>query len=439
MFKPIEEVRTVNAKRLTAPIEKVRELQEKLGYAAKASKKRRFHALYDKVYRWDVLQEAWKLVRAKKGAAGIDQQTLADIEKMGVSNFLRQCRLALMENNYRPQPVRRQYIPKKDGRLRPLGIPTVRDRVIQKAVKLVIEPIFEADFKACSFGFRPKMNAKQALERVRTACNQSGNWVCDVDIQAYFDNINQDKLMKLVELRISDRRILKLIRKWLQAGVMEEGKLKRADTGTPQGGVISPLLANIYLNILDRLWEKYGAQHGQLTRYADDFVIVCKTRNHAEKAMDLIGAVMRKLDLTIHPDKTKMVEFYGGKEGFDFLGMHHRKTKAETAKCKVYRTTQQWLTIKAEKHIREKVRDRLARPSARMESLQEHVNFLNPKIRGWRNYYRTPYSYRHMAKLDLYIRERFCQWFAKKTKRNFKSVWQRVSKMLEQQRLLKLA
>lgn len=429
----------MNAKRLITPTEKVRELQEKLGYAAKVSSKRRFHALYDKVYRRDVLEEAWRSVRAKKGAAGVDQQTLEDIEKIGVSNFLEQCRLALMGNSYRPQPVRRQYIPKKDGKKRPLGIPTVKDRVIQKAVKLVIEPIFEADFKTCSFGFRPKMNAKQALERVRTACNQSGNWVCDVDIQGYFDNINQDKLMKLVELRISDRRILKLIRKWLQAGVMEEGKLRRADMGTPQGGVISPLLANIYLNVLDRLWEKYGVQYGQLTRYADDFVVVCKTRKHAEKAMNLIEAIMRKLDLTIHPDKTKTIEFYSGKEGFDFLGMHHRKTKAETAKCKVYCTTQQWLTAKAERHIREEVRSRLAPPSARMHSVQEHIDFLNPKIRGWRNYYRTPFSYRQMAKLDLYILERFCRWFAKKTKKNFKSVWQRVCEMLEQQKLLKLA
>ena len=253
----------MNAKRLTTPKEKVQELQEKLGYAAKVSKKRRFHAVYDKVYRWDVLLEAWRRVKAKKGAGGIDHQTLADIEKAGVDTFLLACQRELSEGKYRPLPVRRQYIPKKDGKMRPLGIPTVRDRVIQMAVKLVIEPIFEADFKSCSFGFRPKRSAKDALERVRKACNRKGNWVCDVDIQGYFDSINQDKLMMLVEMRISDKRILKLIRKWLQAGVMENGHFAITNLGTPQGGVISPLLSNIYLNVLDFLWENNGTQYGE--------------------------------------------------------------------------------------------------------------------------------------------------------------------------------
>lgn len=217
-----KEGRAVNAGRLTTPKEKVRELQGKLGHASKANRKRRFHALYDKVYRMDVLLTARERVRANKGAAGIDKQTLADIEAMGVQEFLLSCQRDLKEGKYHPQPVRRKYIPKKDGKQRPLGIPTVRDRVIQMAVKLVIEPIFEADFKDCSYGFRPGRSAKQAPERVRKACNRKGNWVVDVDIQGYFDSINQEKLMKLVQMRISDRQILKLIRKWLQAGVMEE-------------------------------------------------------------------------------------------------------------------------------------------------------------------------------------------------------------------------
>lgn len=187
----------MNAKRLMTPQEKVRELQEKLGHAAKMSRRRRFHALYDKVYRLDVLQEAWRRIRSNKGAAGIDKQTLQDIEEMGVQEFLLACQKALREGSYRPHPVRREYIPKKDGRMRPLGIPTVRDRVIQMATKLVIEPIFEANFKECSFGFRPGRSAKQGLERVRKACNRKGNWVVDVDIQGYFDNINQEKLMYL--------------------------------------------------------------------------------------------------------------------------------------------------------------------------------------------------------------------------------------------------
>ncbi len=429
----------MNAERLITPKEKVRELQEKLGYAAKVSKKRRFHAVYDKVYRWDVLQESWRRVKANKGASGIDHQTLADIEKAGVDTFLLTCQQELSEGKYRPLPVRRQYIPKKDGKMRPLGIPTVRDRVIQMAVKLVIEPIFEAEFKSCSFGFRPKRSAKDALERVRKACNRKGNWVCDVDIQGYFDNINQDKLMMLVEMRISDKRILKLIRKCLQAGVMENGHLARTNLGTPQGGVISPLLSNIYLNVLDFLWENNGTQYGELTRYADDLVVVCKTKRDAEQAMMLINAIMKKLDLTLHPTKTKLVGMWTGEEGFDFLGMHHRKAKAETSQGRVYHTTQQWLTKKSEQHIRDEIKARLAPPWARMLSLKEHIDFLNPKVRGWKNYYATPYSQLKMAKLDWYIIQRFCRWYAKKTKRRHTSVWHQVNEMLKQQKLLKLA
>jgi len=430
----------VNAGRLTTPKEKVQELQEKLGHAAKINRKRRFHALYDKVYRMDVLQEAWRRVRSNQGAAGIDKQTLQDIDNMGAYGFLLSCQQSLKEGNYHPQPVRRKYIPKKDGKMRPLGIPTVRDRVIQMASKLVIEAIFEADFKECSYGFRPKKSAKQALERVRKACNRKGNWVVDVDIQGYFDNINQEKLLKLVEMRISDRRILKLIRHWLKAGVMDEGKIRHSELGIPQGGVISPLLANIYLNYFDKLWEKYGADIGELTRYADDLVIVCKTRKEAIRALGIIQAIMKRLELTMHPTKTRLVGLWTGKEGFDFLGMHHRKTKAETSKGKVYYTTQQWLTKKAEQHIRDVVKERLAPPSARVQSLESHIEYLNPKIRGWKNYYATPYSILKMAKLDWYILQRFARWYAKKTqRRRYASVFNQVVKMVNQGRLLKMA
>ncbi|WP_058300475.1 group II intron reverse transcriptase/maturase [Gorillibacterium timonense] len=408
----------MNAKRLTTPKENVQQLREKLGHAAKTSKSRRFHALYDKVSREDVLWEAWRCVRGNKGAAGVDGETLADIEKKGEALFIEECRERLIQKRYRPQPVRRHYIPKKDGRKRPLGIPTIQDRVVQMAVKLVIEPIYEADFQESSFGFRPKRSAKGALERIRKACNRKGNWVVDVDIQGYFDNINQEKLMKLVEMRISDRRVLKLIRQWLGAGVLEEGKVRRSDLGTPQGGVISPLLANIYLNYFDQLWEKHGKTVGELTRYADDFVVVCKTRKDAIHAHKLIQAIMERLELTLHPEKTRIVGLWTGEEGFDFLGMHHRKTKAETGRSQVYYTTQQWLCKKAEQHIREVVKERLAPPSMRHVSFEEHVKWLNPKIQGWKNYYATPYSSRWMAKLDWYIRQRLTKWYAKKRQRN---------------------
>lgn len=407
----------MNAQGLTTPKENVQQLQEKLGHAAKENKKRRFHALYDKVYRRDILWEAWRRVRTNKGAAGVDEQTFADIEKQGEFQFIEECHRVLKEGNYHPSPVRRKYIPKKDGKQRPLGIPTIRDRVVQMAAKLVIEPIFEVDFQETSFGFRPKRGAKQALERIRKACNRKGNWVVDVDIQGYFDNINQEKLMKLIAMRISDRRILKLIRKWLGAGVMEEGSIRRSDLGTPQGGVISPLLANIYLNYFDLLWERHGKPFGELTRYADDFVVVCKTRKDAIRSYELIRTIMERLELTLHPTKTRIVGLWTGEEGFDFLGMHHRKTKAETSKARVYYTTQQWLTAKAEARIREVVKERLAPPSMRKHGFQEHIAWLNPKIQGWRNYYHTVYGQRKLAKLDWYILQRFTRWYAKKRQR----------------------
>lgn len=404
----------MNAKRLTTPKENVQQLQEKLGHAAKENKKRRFHALYDKVYRKDILLEAWRRVRANKGSAGVDGETLKEIQERGEHLFILECHKLLKEGNYYPKPVRRQYIPKKDGKQRPLGIPTVRDRVIQMATKLVVEPIYEADFQEASFGFRPKRSAKGALDRIRKACNRKGNWVVDVDIQGYFDNINQEKLMKLVEMRISDRRILKLVRKWLTAGIMEEGKVRRSDLGTSQGGVISPLLANIYLNYFDMLWNRHGSKLGELTRYADDLVVVCKTKRDAEHAYKLIRAIMERLELTLHPTKTRIVGLWTGEEGFDFLGMHHRKTRAETSTGHSYYTTQQWLTKKAEERIREVVKERLAPPSMRGKSIQEHIEWLNPKIQGWRNYYYTSYSQRKLAKLDWYILQRFSRWYARK-------------------------
>src|SRR5688572_9928208 len=224
----------------TTPSEKVRQLQIRLWVCAKSSKTRRFHALYDRIYRNDVLWEAWKRVRSNGGAAGIDKETIQAIEERGVGEFLEEIEAALRVGRYRPSPVKRRWIPKADGKQRPLGIPTVRDRVVQMAAKIVIEPIFEADFQPFSYGFRPKKSATQALEAIRMAGNRGCNFVVDADIQGYFDNIQRDTLMELVKERISDRRVLKLIRQWLDAGVMEDGTVRETLAGTPQGGVLTP-------------------------------------------------------------------------------------------------------------------------------------------------------------------------------------------------------
>ena len=376
-------------------IEKSRQLQRNLYLTAKKDKQRRFHALYDRIFRLDVLWRAWKEVRANKGSAGMDGITFEMIEEYGVEEYLLDIQEDLQNKQYRPKPVKRVYIPKPDGKQRPLGIPTIRDRIVQQACKIVIEPIFEANFLDSSYGFRPKRDAKQATEKVEKELYK--NWyVVDADIQGYFDNINHEILLGLLKRRISDRRVIKLCRQWLQAGVIENGKYYPTEKGSPQGGVISPLLANIYLHVLDSYWENHK-ELGVIVRYADDAVIVCRTRKDAELAFEHLKRMMTKLKLTLNPQKTKIVDM--NKESFDFLGFRYQKF----GKTKCGRKLPYMMpSKKAMKKVKDAIRIITCRKSA-YEGLEQKVEKLNPLIRGWRNYFQHGTSTKRFKQLDEYV------------------------------------
>ena len=388
--------------------DKVRHLQRRLWVAAKRSPERRFHALLDRINRRDVLWEAWWRVKANRGAAGVDRETLDRVEQYGVERMLDELHDALRAGTYRPPPVLRRYIPKADGRQRPLGIPTVRDRVAQMAAAIVLEPIFEADFRASSYGFRPKRSATQALETLRVHGARGGNHVLDADIRDYFGSIDHTKLLKLVALRISDRRVLKLLRQWLAAGVMEEGRWTATGAGTPQGGVISPLLSNIYLHVLDRVWEDRCAHLGTLVRYADDFVVMCDTRAAVEEARQRVHAVLTRLGLELHPEKTRVVDLSRGRGGFDFLGCHLRKRMSgpmwERTRRRVFYLQRQ-PSQRAMARVRARVRALTPRGRCH-DDLRGVIADLNQVLRGWGQYFRTGNAAVKFIQIDTYVEER---------------------------------
>jgi group II intron reverse transcriptase/maturase len=391
--------------------------------AAKRSPGRRFHALFDRIYRSDVLWEAWRRVRRNKGSAGVDAQTLVEVESYGVDRFVEEIATELRAGRYRPRAVLRRYTPKADGKKRPLGIPTVRDRVVQMATTLVLEPVFEADFLPCSFGFRPRRGATSALETIRKLGATGANHVLDADIRDYFGSIDHEKLLKLVSRRVSDRRVLKLLRQWLGAGVMENGREVALLSGTPQGGVISPLLSNIYLHVLDTVWAKRCAGIGTLVRYADDFVVLCRTGKACEEAESRVRKVLARLGLELHPDKTRRVDLSWGKGGFDFLGCHLRKRMSgriwEKEGKRVY-FLQRWPSPRSMKRVRQRVKELTGRNRSGVKDIRVLIKDLNPVLRGWGNYFRTGNAAQKFIQIDTYAWRRLHAFLVKRKGRNLR-------------------
>lgn len=409
---------------MTATECKVQDLRTKLANKAKREPKFRFYCLYGLILRMDVLMIAWNQVKVNGGAPGIDNVSLKSFDSEDkVEIFLTSIQKELRDKTYRPQPVKRVYIPKPNGKKRPLGIPTVKDRVAQAAVKLLLEPIFEADFHECSYGFRPGKSAHDALEQVRNALKTGKETVYDADLKGYFDSIPHDKLMECLRQRVVDRSILKLIKMWLRAPVAEETfkgrgpKMTYPKKGTPQGGVISPLLANVYLHWFDEVMQRGPVKWAKATlvRYADDFVIL--TKYQSKRLQDFVAYSIEKwLGLELNREKTKVVDLKKS-ESFDFLG----HTYSRKADLKGRPTTYICMepSTKSLKSAKESVNEVLGTQRGLMP-IPEIVTQLNRFLKGWSNYFSVGYPRHVRRKVNFHVLNRFTRHLRRRSQRPYR-------------------
>jgi RNA-directed DNA polymerase len=399
------------------------QLRVKLGQKAKLEPKFRFYTLYHHISRDDVLYAAWKSVKQNGGSAGIDGISIKSIEQSpgGMYEFLKEIQDELRAKTYHPKPVKRVFIPKSDGKLRPLGIPTVKDRVVQACLLQIIEPIFEQDFLPCSFGFRPGKSAHQAIGAIKQSIDKGRLQIYDADLRSYFDTIPHDELMKAVEVRLADRQVLKLIRKWLKAPIWESGKpMKANEQGTPQGGIISPLLANIYMHWFDKAfhgpkgpgtWAK-----ATLVRYADDFVVMAKymtinVRSWIENILE------QRFKLTINREKTKIVDLANPKEEIIFLGYSFKKvalSKSTTRKLCLLRPSNKSL-----KKAFEEIRQRTS-PRNGYKPIQKVIDEVNLYLRGWGHYFKLGHPSAGFSKVNRHVSYRLYKFLQRRSQRGYK-------------------